>query len=138
MALQGAIPVEFGMVFPDGAFAAGGFEAVRDFDASTGERFVQSADKEGVPLWVIEVIDADPEARNRTLKVKIAAKVQPVLPSAPGAGQPFVPVEFTGLTVTPYVAEKTGRLAYSFKASGVRAPGRSAGRGSGEGKDVAA
>jgi hypothetical protein len=129
VALQGAIPVEFGMVFPDGAFAAGGFEAVRDFDASTAERFVPATDKDGVPLWVIEVIDADPEARARTVKVKVAAKVQPVLPSAPSAGSPFVPVEFTGLAVTPYVAEKTGRLAYSFKASGVRAPGRSAGRG---------
>ena len=27
MALQGAIPVEFGTVFPDGAYAAGVFEA---------------------------------------------------------------------------------------------------------------
>jgi hypothetical protein len=138
VALQGAIPVEFGMVFPDGAFAAGGFEAVRDFGASTGEKFVQSADREGVPLWVIEVIDADPQARARTVKVKVAAAVQPVLPSAPPGGVPFVPVEFTGLTVTPYVAEKTGRLAYSFKASGVKAPGRNAGRPSSEGKEAAA
>jgi hypothetical protein len=140
MALQGAIPVEFGMVFPDGAFAAGGFEAVRDFDASTAERFVQSADKAtGDPLWVVEVIDADPEARARTVKVKVAARVQPVLPSAPSSGLPFVAVEFTGLTVTPYVAEKTGRLAFSFKATGVRAPGRSSGRSSGEsGKEAAA
>ena len=31
-------------------------------------------------------------------------------------------VEFTGLTVTPYV-NQAGRLAYSVKATGVRAPG---------------
>ena len=36
MAVQGHIPVEFGMVFPDGAYAAGGIEMVRDFDRSTG------------------------------------------------------------------------------------------------------
>ena len=45
MALQGPIPVEFATVFTHGVFAAGVFEAVRDFDASTGDRFVQSRDK---------------------------------------------------------------------------------------------
>ncbi|MBV9380085.1 MAG: plasmid replication, integration and excision activator [Streptosporangiaceae bacterium] len=123
-------PVEFGMVFPAGAFAAGGFEPVRDFDASSNGRFVQSKDKAtGLPLWVVEVIDADKEARARTVKVKVAAQVQPVLPNGP-AGVPFVPVEFAGLTVTPYVTQ-AGKLGYSLKASGVRSPspgGRPAGR----------
>ena len=32
-------------------------------------------------------------------------------------------MEFTGLTVTPYV-NQAGRLAYSLKATGIRAPGR--------------
>ena len=46
---------------------------------------VQQADKvTGLPLWVVEVIDADPEARQRTVKVKVAAEYQPVLP-LPGA-----------------------------------------------------
>jgi hypothetical protein len=137
VALQGPIPVEFGTVFPDGAYAAGGFEPVRDFDASKGDRFVQSKDKAtGAPLWVVEVIDADPQARNRTVKVKVAADYQPVLPNGP-AGSPFVPVEFTGLTVTPYV-NQAGRLGLSLKASGVRAPGRNAGRPSSESKEAAA
>ena len=35
MAMQGQIPVEFGTVFPDGAYAAGAIEMVRDFDRST-------------------------------------------------------------------------------------------------------
>ncbi len=39
MALQGPIPVEFGQVFPDGVYAAGGFEPVRDFDASSDPLF---------------------------------------------------------------------------------------------------
>ena len=61
MSLQGPIPVEFGTVFPAGAYAAGAFDPVRNFDASTGEKFVQSHDKAtGAPLWVIEVIDPDP------------------------------------------------------------------------------
>ena len=125
MALQGPIPVEFGTVFPEGAYAAGGFEPVRDFDASSNGRFVQSKDRSsGLPLWSVEVIDADKEARTRTVKVKVAAQVQPELPNSP-AGVPFVPVEFTGLTVTPYV-NQAGKLGYSFKATGVRAPGRPA------------
>jgi len=44
MALQGPIPVEFAHVFPHGAFAAGAFEPMRDFDASSGDRFVQAKD----------------------------------------------------------------------------------------------
>ena len=136
MALQGPIPVEFGHVFAHGAYAAGGFEPMRDFDASSGDRFVQAKDKaSGQPVWVIEVIDPDPAARDKTVKVKIAAVTQPVLPPA-SAGMPFVPVEFAGLTVTPYV-NQAGRLAYSLKAAGARAPGR-AGRAGSEGKEQAA
>ncbi len=119
MAVQGPIPVEFGQVFPRGVFAAGAFEPVRDFEASKSGRFVQSKDKQsGLPLWVVDVIDADPAARDKTVRVKVAAAEQPVLPAAP-AGLPFVPVEFTGLTVTPYV-NQAGRLAYSLRASGIR------------------
>ena len=107
MALQGPFPVEFGMVFPSGVYAAGGFEKVRDFDKSKGDRVVQQADKaSGLPLWVVEVIDADPQARQRTVKVKVAAEYQPVLPS-PTPGSPFTAVEFEGMTATPYV--DTGR-----------------------------
>ena len=134
MAVQGPIPVEFGQVFPRGVFAAGAFEPVRDFEASKGGRFVQSKDKQsGLPLWVIDVIDADPAARDKSVRVKVAAADQPVLPAAP-AGLPFVPVEFTGLAVTPYV-NQGGRLAYSLKATGVRVPGRGGHRA--EGRDAA-
>jgi len=130
------IPVEFGQVFPRGVFAAGGFEPVRDFEASKGGRFVQSKDKvTGLPLWVVEVIDGDPQARDKTARVKVAAPDQPVLPPA-HPGMPFVPVEFAGLTVTPYV-NQAGRLAYSLKATGIRTAGRT-GRGGADGKDAAA
>jgi len=148
MAAQlGPFPVEFGAVFPSGAFAAGSVEKVRDFDKSSADRVVQQTDKHtGLPLWAVEVIDADPEARQRTVKVKVAAQYQPVLPEAP-AGSPFVPVEFEGLTATPWVdgsrcqAKDAGRcgarLAYSLKATGVRAPSRLPARPAPEHKDAA-
>ena len=136
MAFLGSFPVEFGTVFPSGAYAAGGFDMVRDFDRSSADRIIQQADKTtGLPVWVIEVIDADPEARQRTVKVKVAAQYQPVLPDAP-AGSPFIPVEFEGMHATPYVdasrcnGDDNGRhkcrarLAYSLKATGIRAPAR--------------
>ena len=145
MALQGPFPVEFGMVFPSGVYAAGGFEKVRDFDRSSGDRVVQQADKAtGLPLWVVEVIDADPQARQRTVKVKVAAEYQPVLPS-PTPGSPFVAVEFEGMTATPYVdtgrcqgkGRCAARQAYSLKATGVRAPSRAMPRPVPEHKDAA-
>jgi hypothetical protein len=122
MAIQGAIRVQFGDVFPHGAFAVA-VEAVRDFDKSTREHPVQARDKEsGVLVWAVEVLDADPEARasERSVKVKIAADQAPVMPDLM-AGTPFRPVEFEGLRVRPYVNSQ-GRLAYSFNASAMRGP----------------
>ena len=65
----------------------------------------------------------------------------------PAPGSPFTPVQFDGMTATPYVdtsrcqAKDTGRcgarLAYSFKATGVRAPSRGIGRTVPEHKDAA-
>jgi hypothetical protein len=147
MAQLGPFPVEFGAVFPSGAYAAGGVEKVRDFDKSSGDRVVQQADKTtGLPLWVIEVIDADPEARQRTVKVKVASQYQPVLPDA-SPGSPFVPVEFEGMTATPWVdaarcqgngKDRCGaRMAYSLKATGVRVPSRLMPRHAPEHKDAA-
>ena len=138
MAIKGQIPVEFGTVFPGGAYAAGPVEKVRDFERSRKDEVIQQLDKDsGLPLWVVEVIDAQEDARQRTVKVKIAAQVQPVLPS-PVPGSPFTPVEFDGMTATPYVdasrcqAKDTGkcgaRVAYSLKATGIRAPSRGLGR----------
>lgn len=96
---------------------------------------MQSEDKaSGLPLWVVEVIDGDATARDKTARVKVAAADQPSLPAA-SSGTPFAAVEFTGRTVTPYVSQAE-RLAYSLKATGVRAPGRAA-RGSSETRDGA-
>jgi hypothetical protein len=136
MAIKGQIPVEFGMVFPGGAYAAGPVEKVRDFERSRKDEVIQQTDKDsGLPLWVVEVIDAQEDARQRTVKVKIAAQVQPMLP-APVPGSPFTPVEFDGMTVVPYVDSSRcqgqgrcgARVAYSLKAAGIRAPSRGLGR----------
>jgi hypothetical protein len=117
---QPGIPVAFDFVLPAGAYAES-VEPVRDFDASKpGSAGVQARDKlTGNPLWTVNVYDPDPQARTKALKVKIASPVQPVLPEAV-AGMPFRPVEFDGMTVTPYVNDK-GRLAYSYRATAVRA-----------------
>jgi hypothetical protein len=86
------------------------------------------------------------EARQRMVKVKIAAQVQPVLPP-PAPGSPFTAVEFDGLTVMPYPDSSrcqgggknkcAARQAYSLKATGVRAPARGLGRPAPEHKDAA-
>jgi hypothetical protein len=124
MAIQGPIPVSMGAVFAHGAFAVS-VEPVRDFDKSTKDHAVQAVDKvTGERLWAVEVYDPDPQARQnqRSVVVKIPAPVQPVLPEA-APGMPFRPVEFEGMTVTPYVNSNNNRLAYSLRARQMRAPG---------------
>ena len=131
MALQGAIPVDFGQVFPHGAYALG-VEPVNDFDSGKPARDKAS----GELMWAVDVIDADPEARgkSKSVKVKVIAPVCPVLPEeVPGV--PFRPVEFDGLTAMPWVEFSGGkdregnprtRINFSLKAKGVRAPGGAA------------
>ncbi|MGH3916733.1 MAG: plasmid replication, integration and excision activator [Pseudonocardiaceae bacterium] len=124
MAINGRFRVSMGDVFPAGAFVVGEVEAVRDFDKSTPDRFVQAKDKDtGELVWSVPVLDADDAAPKgaKTVVVKISAPVQPVPPEAV-AGLPFRPVEFEGLTVTPYVDDKRNRVAYSLRARAMHAP----------------
>jgi hypothetical protein len=125
MAIKGAIRMAHGDVFAHGCFVVGEVQAMRDFDRSTREQAIQAVDRDtGELVWTVDVVDADPDARERTVRVKITAPVQPVPPeTAPGL--PFRPVEFDGLTATPYVqtlASGRGKLTWSFRASGMRAP----------------
>lgn len=124
MALQGPFRVNCGDVFPHGVGIGGAVTQLVDFDRSSKETKVQQLDKEsGLPVWTVDVMDFDPEARERTFKVKIVAAVQPVPPNAI-EGAPVRPVLLEGLTVTPYLKE-TGqgraRVAYSLRASGLAA-----------------
>jgi len=115
MAIQGPFKVECSDVFPHGVGVVGAVTQLVDFDRSSKETKVQQLDKEsGLPVWTVDVMDFDPEARERTFKVKITAPVQPV-----------PPVLLEGLLIMPYLKE-TGsgraRVAYSLRASGLAAP----------------
>lgn len=141
MAINGRFRVSMEDVFPAGAYVVGEVERVRNFDKSTSERFVQATDRDsGELVWSVPVLDADESAPKsaKTVVVKISTPHQPVPPEAV-AGLPFRPVEFEGLTVTPYVDDKRNRVAYSLRARAMHAPGkgtRSAGHGS-DGKAAA-
>jgi len=126
MAINPRFKVSMIDVFPHGAYVVSEVEPVRDWDKSSAGRAVQATDKEsGLLVWAVSVLDADPDARKdaKTVTVKISAPHQPVPPEAM-AGMPFRPVEFDGLTVTPYVNENGGRarIAYSLRATAMRAP----------------
>jgi hypothetical protein len=125
MAVQGPFKASFGELFPHGAFAIA-VDALNDFEkVQAGVEDPQQRDKDsGERIWAVRAIDNDPEARSNELKVKVVAPVMPSLPE-PVPGTNLRPVEFEGLTVTPWVEEtKTGRtrVAYSLKATGVREP----------------
>lgn len=139
MAISHKITMTHDEAFPHGAFVVTEVEKVRDYDKSSKDNFVQQVDKEtGLPVWEVGVHDADPMARktNRQITVKIAAEVQPVPPEAV-PGTPFRPVQFEGLTATPYIDDKAcrgpgagerhrcrARIAYSFRARGMHAPSK--------------
>ena len=125
MAISGPFKVECVEVFPHGLGVVGEVTALDDFDKSTKDNRVQAHDKEtGLPLWMVEVLDFDSQAREKTFKVKVAAEVQPVPPEAV-AGVPVRPVVLEGLTVTPYIKDgPRPKIAYSLRATGLAAPGR--------------
>lgn len=126
MAIAKRLQVAHEDVFAHGAFVVSEVTQVLDFDASTREAKVQAKDKDsGLLLWQVEVLDVDPEApkKGRTVTVKFAAKVQPIPPEAL-PDLPLRPVEFEGLTALPYVDTNGNfsRIAWSFRAEGMRAP----------------
>ena len=127
MPISGALKVDCAEVFPHGLGVVGEVGPLADFNASTKDNRVQARDKDtGLPMWSVEVLDFDPQAREKTYRVKVAAAVQPVPPEAVG-GIPVRPVVLEGLTVTPYIAEgPRPKIAYSLRCTGLAAPGRRA------------
>ncbi|MCH8611898.1 plasmid replication, integration and excision activator [Arsenicicoccus dermatophilus] len=132
MAMQKRIPFAHHAVFPHSAFLVGEVVAVVDFNAparADGSKPQQTDRDSGLPVWSVQVLDADPEAgkKDKTVTVKIVAAHQPV-PPVNETPFPFTPVEFVGLTALPYV-EETGngraRIAWSYRAEGMVAPGQS-------------
>jgi hypothetical protein len=120
-----ALRVEFGAVFPFGVGMVGEVTQQDDFEKSSRENRVQARDRDtGLPVWQVEVIDFDPQARTKTYKVKVVAEVQPVPPEAL-AGAPIRPLVLENLTVTSYIADgPRPRIAYSLRCTGLLAPGR--------------
>ncbi|NMM25137.1 MAG: plasmid replication, integration and excision activator [Phycicoccus sp.] len=129
MAIARRFKIGHDEVFPFGAYLVAEVGPVFDYDKSSKDAKVQQVDKDnGLPLWSVEVLDADPEAgkKSKTVTVKIAARVQPVPPEAL-PGLPFRPVVFQGLSALPYIddAGKFSRIVWSFKAEAMTAPGKS-------------
>jgi hypothetical protein len=124
MSVQGPFKVDCGELFPHGLGVISEVASLDDFDKSSKDNRVQARDKDtGLPLWSVEVLDFDAQAREKTFKVKIAAAVQPVPPEAV-AGAPVRPVVLEGLSVTPYIKDgPRPRIAYSLRCTGLAAPG---------------
>jgi hypothetical protein len=113
--------VDFGDVFPAGVFILG-VEATLEFSDDRNAPKRQERDKETNQLvWTVRALDANEEAARfgAEVKVKIASPQQPV-PPPKMPGFPYAPAEFEGLTITPYANAK-GRVAFSFRATGMRA-----------------
>lgn len=131
MAIQRRIPVNHADVFPQGAYIVGEVEPVLDFNApkrEDGSRAQQVDKDNGLLMWSVQVLDADPDAgkREKTMNVKLAAKHQPVPPENT-TGMPFCPVEFVDLVAVPWIDDNgpRPRLAWSLRAAEMTKPGTS-------------
>jgi hypothetical protein len=123
MAIQGALKVDCREMFPHGLGVVGSVAPLADFDASTKDNRVQARDKDtGMPVWTVDVLDFDPDAREKTFRVKVASEVQPVPPEAV-RGVPVRPVVLEGLSVTPYIKDgPRPKIGYSLRCTGLAAP----------------
>ena len=133
------VPVPWEFVAPHGALFLG-VEPATDFD-KRGQADDQLRDKEtGERVWLVRGLDLDPEAgkfgASKEFKVRVVAAVQPVPPAPAIPGYPPA-VEFTGVTITPYVDSQRcnanakgetkphkcrSRLAWSIRATGMTEP----------------
>jgi hypothetical protein len=130
------IPMPFEYAFPHGALLRG-VQAAVDFDKRGKVDDDQARDKDtGERIWTVTLLDMDPQAARfgrDLVKVKVIAPHQPVPPESTVPGYPPA-VELENLVLVPWVDDskcKAGgtcraRLAYSMRATGLRAAGLSA------------
>jgi hypothetical protein len=122
------LPVGMAGVFPAGChLVPDSITEAQDWDEATRVRTPAIDKITGKRVYHVRVIDLDPalEGRSREVVVKIAADRMPVPPTR----QPFEPVEFENLTVTPYVdtgrcqgrGRCAARMAFSLRATGIKA-----------------
>jgi hypothetical protein len=121
-------PVDFDMVFPQGAYIIGEVVPVTEYQSQEDKarnRPVRPRIDEATGLPLFRVTIADPSAekdRDKSITVEIAAKQQPVPPAAVG-NLPFRPVILEGLTVQPR-AETSGQakwITWVIRATGLQA-----------------
>ncbi len=120
------LKVSHQQVFPHRAFVVSDVTPVIDYERSTKDNKVQATDREsGLPLWQVEVLDGDPAAskRARTLTVKFATPEHSQSARRTPAGCPSHRWFSKICRVLPYVDRSTesGRIAWSFRASGMTA-----------------
>jgi hypothetical protein len=124
------LPVPMAAVFPAGChLVPDSITEAQDWDEATRVRTPAIDKVSGKRVYHVRVVDMDPalEGRPRETVIKIAADRMPVPPTR----QPFEPVEFENLTVTPYVDNGRcqgrgrcgARMAFSLRATGIK-PGR--------------
>ncbi|MFI6030497.1 hypothetical protein [Amycolatopsis magusensis] len=133
MAIPGGyrFSVPFDDVFPEGAYVLG-VEQAFDWDKN-GHKTPAKDVVSGKLVWNVQITDPSAKGKNTGAVVKISADVQPVPPETL-PGLPFRPVVFEGLTATAY--EQNGRVQFSLRAKGMRAPASTAQKTSG-GKSAA-
>ena len=121
------LPVGMAGVFPAGChLVPDSITEAQDWDEVTRVRTPAIDKVSGKRVYHVRVVDMDPalEGRPRETVVKIAADRMPVPPTR----QPFEPVEFENLTVTPYVdtgrcqgrGRCSARMAFSLRATGIK------------------
>jgi hypothetical protein len=113
-------------VFPHGChLLPDSISEAMDYDEKSKTRRPAIDKVTGKRVWQCRVQDMDPDlaGRSRETVVKILADQQP----APPTRTLFEAVEFDGLQVTPYVTDR-GRLAYSLRATGIKAARTHAGK----------
>jgi hypothetical protein len=130
MALMGGHRFSVSMedAFPHGLYAMG-VQQAEDYNERSGKRTPARDKQNGDQLvWTVTCIDRDPEARQKEVRVKVTGPHMPELPDEVLPNSGLRAVEFTGMTVTPYVEEGRGggraRLALSFRATGVKPQGK--------------
>jgi hypothetical protein len=130
------VPVPNEYAFPFGCLCLGVDMGV-DFDKPVGYPDRQAYDETtGLRVWVVTVLDLDPEATRfgrQQVKVKVLADVRPVPPAPTVPGYPPA-IEFTELIATPWLDESKcsgelrngrhkcrGKLLYALRATGITA-----------------